>query len=776
MKSWAKFGVLLGLTAVMVSCGGSGGGSTSTNPAPTATLSANPTVMATGSTQPVKLTFTSTNATAGSINNNVGTVGINGSVSVPAPAATTTYVFTATGPGGSATASATVTVAAPPTVSISAQPSSIVAGNSTTLTVTATGATQVVITDGTDTNIYPLSATGGSETLSPAATITYTATATAADGLTASASITVTVLPPPPTVTITANPMQVNSGQSTLLTATATNSTKVVISDNVDSNTYTLPAGGGTETVTPTATTIYTATATGLNGSVVKATVTVTVAPVNSFDGIVASQVTSPTNDVDPNGAVGTKQFMEYVNTDYQAYDKVTNLPVWPSPQPIGTPWTAPLNNGGTAIEQCDALSIRLDAVILFDRQASRWVIGGKTTREDHYYFCIAVSNTDDLTNCVSTSCWYGYFFSLDSALGTNSMGDVYLPDWPKMGTWPSPTASANAYWAAMDLNDPDNSDQESGVVACAFQRANMLTGNTQGSVAMLCYTVSSPSSVYLAHSLIPADFDGTNPPPALRDEFMVSIQNPPLDGITTTSSMFNLWDFQLDWTSSTLTLNNLSQPSVETYTPGCYTLIAPTVTTCVPEPPANGIGQKIDSVGDRFMPRFDYRNFGTYESFLASHTVQTGLGMGQDAAQTGIRWYELQGNESGTDTPAITQQGTIAPDATYFRFLPSIAQDKDGNAAVGYSVSNPAFDPAIDFSYWNLPTPTTPAEVTIINGAGEEQTGGNGQGQWGSYSGISVDPSDDCTFWYVNEYWPTSSMSSVWSTRIAYFKVPTCQ
>jgi hypothetical protein len=184
-------------------------------------------------------------------------------------------------------------------------------------------------------------------------------------------------------------------------------------------------------------------------------------------------------------------------------------------------------------------------------------------------------------------------------------------------------------------------------------------------------------------------------------------------------------------------------------------------------------MGQKIDSVGDRFMPRFAYRNFGSYESFLVTHTVQTNLGTGQDATQTGIRWYELQGNGSGVDIPAVIHQGTITPDNNYFRFLPSIAEDNVGNAAVGYSVSNPSTNPAIDFSYWNLPNSTDPGEVTIYQGTGEEVSSGNGQGKWGSYSSMTVDPVDDCTFWYVNEYWPTDT---AWSTRIAYFKVPGCQ
>jgi hypothetical protein len=172
-------------------------------------------------------------------------------------------------------------------------------------------------------------------------------------------------------------------------------------------------------------------------------------------------------------------------------------------------------------------------------------------------------------------------------------------------------------------------------------------------------------------------------------------------------------------------------------------------------------------------MPRFDYRNFGSYESFLVSHTVNTGLNLNQNPWQTGVRWYELR--DSGTGTPSVYQYGLISPDDSQFRFLPSIAQDSAGNAAAGYSVSNNTTDPGINFSYWNLGTTNaTPAEVPIFSGAGEEITLPTGSGKWGSYSSMTVDPIDDCTFWYVNEYWQLNNQD--WATRIAFFKLPSCQ
>jgi phospholipase C len=215
--------------------------------------------------------------------------GSGGTQSVTPPA-TTTYTATATGAGGTATSQVSVTVdsVAAPTVTIVANPTSIAAGGSSTLTVTASNATQVVISDNLDSKTYTLAGTGGTQAVTPAATTTYTATATGAGG-TATAQAIVTVAAAAPTVTMTANPTSIAVGTSSTLTVTASNATQVVISDNLDSNTFALSGSGGTDPVTPIVTTTYTATATGPGGTATaQATITVT--------GPTVTLVASPTS------------------------------------------------------------------------------------------------------------------------------------------------------------------------------------------------------------------------------------------------------------------------------------------------------------------------------------------------------------------------------------------------------------------------------------------------------------------------------------------------
>jgi hypothetical protein len=103
-----------------------------------------------------------------------------------------------------------------------------------------------------------------------------------------------------------------------------------------------------------------------------------------------------------------------------------------------------------------------------------------------------------------------------------------------------------------------------------------------------------------------------------------------------------------------------------------------------------------------------------------------------------------------------------------------SIAMDKVGNIAVGYSVSSSSFFPSIRFTGRVPADPlgTLSAEALIIPGRGS-QTGN--LHRWGDYSAMSIDPVDDCTFFYTTEYLKASG-SFNWSTWIASFKLPGCQ
>jgi hypothetical protein len=475
---------------------------------------------------------------------------------------------------------------------------------------------------------------------------------------------------------------------------------------------------------------------------------------VTSFEGIDASALGSPSFDVDGNGAVGTLQYMEWVNSYYQAFNKTTGAAVWARPQEGDTPWQE--NN----MSNCYGTGGG-EGSITFDRLASLWVMARRASNANNtYYYCIAVSNTADLSS--GSLKWNTYQFNLTPLLGINTRGDVYYPDYPKFATW------IDGYYASFDLEDPDNNYQEIGVVACAFDRTNMITGGTAR--ALQCFSNPSPiptkGALYLAHSLLPADIDGTTAPPTGRHEYFVSIQNPVANGKATTSTTLNLWNFSVNWTtpkSSTFTKSSLA---VTSYEPGCYDVLQPADTFCVTEPSSSATSNYVDAVGDRLMSRLVYRNFGTYESFLVSHTIQVGTGSNQ---QTGIRWYELR----GSGNPTVYQSGNVTNGSTLYRFVPSIAQDSKGNAGLGYSVSSGGVHPGIRAAYWSLASKPTATEIILQNGTGDEENSSH----WGNVTSMTVDPSDGCTFWYENQYYRQNETGTNinWNTRISHFKLSTC-
>ncbi len=777
-------GLIFSLTVIVSGCGSSSV-SGSLSGAPTATLTASPAAIAIGPAQYSTLTFSSTNADTGSISGGVGAVGLKGSVKV-SPTTTTTYTYTATGPSGTATAQATVTVSSP-AVTMTASANPIASGASTTLTVTATNASQVVITDNSDSNTYTLPGSGGQQVVKPTTGTTYMATATGANGSTATATLTVTIIP---TATISASAPATFAYQPVTITFSSTNATGATL--NGDS----VPISGSLVEY-QNQTTTYTLTVSGTGGSATASTTVsvpgLTADTSNLGQGNQQGALALAQQDADPNGSVGTKQFMEYINIQYQAYDKTTLLPVWPSPQMIGTPWLNTLNQGdisncdGHALPDGTLSGIHLDAVIDFDRLASRWVVMGRADFSNAYYLCLAVSNTDDLSS--PTLGWYGYILPLpESLLGqnANTQGQEFtnFPDWPKLGIW------SDGYYVTMDLEDIPNAYSEIGIAACVFDRNDILLQGTASPPPVLNPACSAPLvnldptfGTYLGHSLIPADIDGTTAPPSGRPEYMIAIQNP--SGTATTcasgsicSTLLNLWQATTTWSGTPSLVLTATQPTVDSYTPGCYLYnpAAPAYTNCVQEPPVTGQIQLTDSVGDRLMPRFAYRNFGTYESYLVSHTVQSFTGTNSSGYQTGIRWYEFRDN--GTGNPSLYQSNTIAPTDSLYRFLPSIAQDQNGNAAVGYSSSDGNSDPGVAYSYWSLATTNaTPTEITLLSGTGEELTdiASGIPGEWGTYSSMTVDPVDNCTFWYVNEFYPANSLNA-WSTFIGNFQVPGCQ
>ncbi len=412
----------------------------------------------------------------------------------------------------------------------------------------------------------------------------------------------------------------------------------------------------------------------------------------------------------DTNGAVGATQFVQIVNVTLAVYDKRTGTLVL-GPEAINTIWRG---FGGP----CEAGNGG-DPIVLHDQLADRWLISQlqfNSTFSSNQQ-CVAVSTSSDAT---------GSYNRYEFDFGVN------LPDYPKFGVWP------DAYYYSANIFPSGHTF--AGAQACAFDRAAMLAGS---SATKICF--QNASSVA---SLLPSDLDGGTLPPSGSPNFFVEIAD---------STDLDLFQFHVDFANPTnSSFTGPAAISVAPFSEICNRAIN---LACIPEPPP---GEKVDGLGDRLMFRLAYRNFGDHESLVVNHTVAGG-------PLAGVRWYEIR---SPGASPFVFQQGTVV-DLNINFWMGSIAMDKAGDIALGFSASSMNLDPSVEL-VGRIPTDplgTMEGPNVAVAGTGVQQSSFH---RWGDYSSMAVDPKDDCTFWYTQEYYKTSG-SFNWSTRITAFKFSGC-
>ena len=432
----------------------------------------------------------------------------------------------------------------------------------------------------------------------------------------------------------------------------------------------------------------------------------------NGFSGF---SVTGAPSDV--NLAVGPNDVVQVVNTSYAVFSKSGTVILGPAA-------FASLFSG---FADCTR-TYYSDPIALYDRQANRWVLsilGFDSTSSGPYYHCIAVSTSGDPTGSYAR-----YSFVSQSN----------LPDYPKMSVWP------DAYYVTYNMF---SGNTLLGAQVCAHNRSAMLAGQTE--IAQ-CFITSSSN-----YGLLPADLDGSNLPAAGSPNYLLSLAS--------VANNLGLWTFHVDWTTpSNSTLTGPTNLPAAAFNEACTN-----GGTCIPQ---TGTSTQLDSLGDRLMYRLAYRNLGDHESLVVNHSVNAG-------SQTGVRWYEIRNPGSG---PVVYQQGTYAPDANH-RWMASIAMDSAGNIGLGFSVSGSTIHPQIHYTGRLSSDPLgtlTQGEASIIDGAGSQTTYlcfpffQCALTRWGDYTGMQIDPSDDCTFWYTDQYIPSNG-SFNWSTRLATFRFPSC-
>ncbi|MFT5675772.1 MAG: hypothetical protein ACI808_001704 [Paraglaciecola sp.] len=428
------------------------------------------------------------------------------------------------------------------------------------------------------------------------------------------------------------------------------------------------------------------------------------------FDGSGYTGVNPP----DTSGDVGLNYYIQSINGNsgsiFTVYDKNTGS----------------LVSGPTSMESLGSGNCSTgagDPIVLFDEMADRWLLSEFSSRGNN--LCVYISQTSDPL----AGGWFAYAFAAPS-----------FPDYPKYGV------GSDAYYVGTNENDP---------AVYALDRDAMLAGS-----AATMIRIAAPDINGFGFQMItPADHDGSTDMPDgtpgyfLRhrdDEVHNSNSNDP------TQDFVELWELVADFND----VNNASFTKVADFAVAEFDsdLCGLTSFNCFPQA---GTNTTLDPLREVVMFRAQYRNFTSYETIVGNFVTDV-----DDTDHGGIRWFELR-RENGSWS--LFQEGTYAPDEKN-RWMGSIAMDKDGNMALAYSWGSSSDFPGIRYTgrlAGSAAGTMSEAEFTLVNG-----TDRNTSNRWGDYSHMAVDPVDECTFWYTNEY---GNQNGQWATSISKFKFDSC-
>jgi hypothetical protein len=416
---------------------------------------------------------------------------------------------------------------------------------------------------------------------------------------------------------------------------------------------------------------------------------------------------TPATTPSDATGAVGTTEYLQWVDDSFAVFSKATGATLY-GPVAGNTLWSG---FGGPCETDNDG-----QPTVNFDKLAQRWVVSQRAVISGPpYYQCLAVSTTSD-----ATGTWNRYSFQISdfNAPWTNLNA--------KLGVW------WDAYYMAFDMYSGSTFE---GTKFCALNRAKMLTGQGAG---LQCIQLGNEY-----YSPIISDIDGAMAPPYGTPAYFAA------DDLSYYALDF--FKFHVSWTDSQQTTLSLAILLPEpTYGIAC-------ATPCMEQPNQ----MTLNPHGSHVLGRMPYRNYGTYQSLLAVENAET--------VTTPI-FYETRVASNGD--LYMYQEGEFKTNSPSYRFNPSIAEDRAGNIAVAYNSTNLDMFPS---QYVVSRAPGDPMNTlgneTLLNPGNGSQT----TPEWDSRSSLTVDPNDDCTFYYTEQYQPMDGTDN-WSTQIENFQLAGCE
>lgn len=457
-------------------------------------------------------------------------------------------------------------------------------------------------------------------------------------------------------------------------------------------------------------------------------------APIQEFSGLDFATIGAgyPPDTV---GDVGLNHYIQAVNTGFRIFSK-SGTPLIPTTSflslwaPVGaTPGSCDTTHGG-------------DPTVVYDPIGNRWFVADfswANLDNGPYYQCIAVSMTGDPVS----GGWWLYEIRSDDA------AHPWFMDYPKMGVWPD-----GVYWSYNSFNCTNScglGSTNEGTRAQALSRTGMEAGAGVFTISFDlafsgCFSVDP-----CYFGLLPGNLRG-DLPPAGRENFYASEDQ--------LGFGWEIWKFHVDFT-----------------TPALATFVGPANVTqtgygCCNFPDIDTPGNNLDSLADRLMMQNQYRNIGGTESVWLTHTVPVANGTLPELTQ----WAQINVTGGTVNLTPVQQQtyGNFGDGLS--RWMSSLAVDKVGNMALGYSIAGSTTSAGIAYN-GRLVTDTLgtlPQGETILEPGTGDQTNNCGGApclRWGDYSAMTIDP-DGCTFWYTNEYYVVDGGN--WNTRIGAFRYPT--
>jgi hypothetical protein len=468
------------------------------------------------------------------------------------------------------------------------------------------------------------------------------------------------------------------------------------------------------------------------------ATAAATLAPSLNFEGMSdddnAATVSFRVVPPDTNGDIGPGHYVQTINSIWAVWNVTRNASNEPTGATLASGFPKAGNSiwsgfGGPCQDNNDG-----DPVVLYDHLDERWLVSQFSINEGIQ--CVALSTTGD-----PTGSYFRWAFLVSP--GDNN-------DYPKLGLMPG------AYY--LSLRDfPSGDGDFAGFVA--LNRAAMLTGSPTANFvkfSLPCLANDCPDGVQPPHLEGPA-------PAAATPGYFTRAWDVEFEGGTQGGDGYRVWrltpDFATPANSTFVELPYIASAGFDSTMCGAFQR------GCIPQPKKGG-GERLDPVDELQMFRAQYRHFSGYDTLLLSTTVDS---TGGNVA--GMRWAELRDSGSGW---TLFQEGTYAPGDGENRWMGSVAMNGEGDIALGYSLASGGTYPSVRYTTRQATDAagTMPGgEIEMVAGAGSQTASSN---RWGDYSSMSVDPLDDCTFWYTQEYYANTG-SFDFKTRIAAFPGPSC-